>query len=168
MFAKPAVIRKTQLLPISLEEAWNYFSSPKNLKEITPDYMDFQVHTPIEELEGMYPGQMISYTVRPVLGLPLQWTTEITHVEDNKFFVDEQRVGPYTMWHHQHHFEEIEDGVLMTDIVHYMLPFGPLGWIARKLFVERQLEGIFSYRFEVCNKKFGSGKSNITTPTFKA
>lgn len=160
MVARPAVLRKTQILPISLDEAWDFFSSPKNLKEITPDYMDFKIHTPADELESMYPGQMISYTVRPLLGLPLQWTTEITHVEDKNFFVDEQRVGPYTMWHHQHHFEEIDGGVLMTDIVHYMLPLGPLGWVARKLFVERQLEGIFDYRYQVCSKKFGNHKTD--------
>lgn len=156
MFSIPSVLKRTQILPISLEEAWEFFSSPKNLKRITPEYMDFKVHTPEEELEHMYPGQMISYTVRPVLGLPIKWTTEITHVDTHKFFVDEQRVGPYTMWHHQHHFEALEEGVMMTDIVHYMLPLGPLGWIARKLFVERQLEEIFDFRYKVVGEVFGN------------
>ncbi len=155
MFSTPSVLKRTQVLPISLEEAWDFFSSPKNLKKITPDYMAFKVHTPEEELENMYPGQMISYTVRPVLGIPIQWTTEITYVEKHKFFVDEQRVGPYTMWHHQHHFEVLDNGVKMTDMVHYMLPFGPIGWIARNLFVERQLEDIFDYRYKIVDEVFG-------------
>ncbi len=162
MFSIPSVLKRTQVLPISLEEAWDFFSSPKNLKKITPEYMDFKVHTPEEELENMYPGQMISYTVRPVMGIPIKWTTEITHVDKYKFFVDEQRVGPYTMWHHQHHFEPMKDGVMMTDIVHYMLPLGPLGWIARKLFVERQLEEIFDFRFKVVGEVFGESQK-VTT-----
>lgn len=158
MFSIPSVLKRTQVLPISLEEAWDFFSSPKNLKKITPNYMDFKVHTPEEELEYMYPGQMISYTVRPVMGIPIKWTTEITHVEIHKFFVDEQRVGPYTMWHHQHHFESLDEGVMMTDIVHYMLPFGPLGWIGRKLFVERQLDEIFDFRYKVVGDVFGESR----------
>lgn len=162
MFSIPSVLKRTQVLPISLEEAWDFFSSPKNLKKITPEYMDFKVHTPEEELEHMYPGQMISYTVRPLMGIPIKWTTEITHVDTHKFFVDEQRVGPYTMWHHQHHFEPWKDGVMMTDIVHYMLPLGPLGWMARKLFVERQLEDIFDFRFKVVDEAFGESQK-ITT-----
>ncbi len=158
MFSIPSVLKRTQVLPITIEEAWDFFSSPKNLKKITPDYMDFKVHTPEEELEYMYPGQMISYTVRPVLGLPIKWTTEITHVEKHKFFVDEQRVGPYTMWHHQHHFEGLDEGVLMTDTVHYMLPFGPLGWLMRKLFVKKQLEDIFDFRYKVVGEVFGESQ----------
>lgn len=155
MFSIPSVLRRTQTLPTTLEEAWDFFSSPKNLRKITPAYMDFKVHTPEEELEDMYPGQMISYTVRPVMSLPIKWTTEITHVEKHRFFVDEQRVGPYAMWHHQHHFTSVEAGVVMTDVVHYMLPFGPLGWCARKLFVEKQLAEIFDFRYEVVGEVFG-------------
>ena len=161
MFSIPSVLKRTQILPITLEEAWNFFSSPKNLKKITPEYMDFKVHTPVDELEHMYPGQMISYTVRPVMGIPIKWTTEITHVDTHKFFVDEQRVGPYTMWHHQHHFVAIDNGVKMTDIVHYMLPLGPLGWVVRKLFVKRQLEEIFDYRYKVVAELFGESH-NVT------
>lgn len=158
MFAIPSCLKRTQVLPISLTEAWDFFSSPKNLKEITPAYMGFKIHTPEEKLESMYPGQIISYTVRPVMGIPIKWTTEITHVEPLKFFVDEQRVGPYRMWHHQHHFEEVEDGVLMTDIVHYMMPLGPFGLLARKLFVEKQLAEIFDYRLKVVDELFAKAK----------
>ena len=148
MFSLPAKLKVTQFIPISLDEAWDFFSKPKNLQAITPDYMGFVVHTPEDELDEMYPGQIINYTVSPVAGIPIKWTTEITHVRDNRFFVDEQRFGPYTLWHHQHHFKPVDGGVEMTDIVHYKLPLGPLGWMARKIFVERQLAGIFSFRYE--------------------
>ncbi len=103
----------------------------------------------------MYAGQIIEYTVKPLLGIPLYWMTEITHVQPHVYFVDEQRYGPYSMWHHQHHFKEIDGGVEMTDIVHYKIPFWILGDIANTLFVRSQLEGIFSYRTEVVNKMFG-------------
>lgn len=158
MFAIPSSLKRTQHLPITLQQAWDFFSSPNNLKEITPDHMGFLVHTPAEQLEKMYAGQLISYTVKPILGIPIKWTTEITHVEEGKYFVDEQRFGPYKLWHHQHHFEEVNDGVLMTDLVHYMLPLGPLGWIARKLFVKKQLDDIFDYRVEAVNRIFGKSE----------
>ena len=103
----------------------------------------------------MYTGQVITYTVKPVLGIPLFWMTEIKHVSDRQFFVDEQRVGPYRIWHHQHHFKEIPGGVEMTDLVHYQIPFGPLGQLANWLFVRRQLEGIFNYRWNKLEALFG-------------
>ena len=155
MFAFPSSLKRQQLIPISIDEAWDFFSKPKNLKEITPPHMAFKVHTPEDQLEFMYPGQLISYTVKPIAGFPIKWTTEITHVEKGKFFVDEQRFGPYKLWHHQHHFETVDEGVLMTDLIHYLLPFGPLGWIGRKMFVSRQLEDIFDYRVEAVEKLFG-------------
>ena len=147
------IIERTQDLPISLDEAWDFFSSPLNLKEITPAYMRFNVLSGGKE--KMYAGQIIDYTVRPVLGIPMYWMTEIKYVEHKKFFVDEQRFGPYSLWHHKHLFKEIEGGVRMTDIVHYRLPLGSLGSIAHGLFVRKQLEGIFSYRFEILEKKWG-------------
>ena len=103
----------------------------------------------------MYPGQIIEYTVKPVLGIPLYWMTEITHVVDKQFFVDEQRFGPYTMWHHQHHFKAVDGGVEMTDIVHYKLPFWFLGDIANTLFVKKQLQGIFDFRWKKVEDLFG-------------
>jgi len=141
-------------LPLNLASAWDFFSSPKNLKEITPAEMGFETLSNSDS-EKMFPGQIITYNVRPVLGIPLFWMTEITHVKENEFFVDEQRIGPYKLWHHQHHFKAIDGGVEMTDIVHYQLPFGILGQIAHFLFVKKQLEGIFSYRTEVLKSKFG-------------
>jgi ligand-binding SRPBCC domain-containing protein len=135
-----------QFLPISLEKAWDFFSSPKNLNEITPPEMTFKI---LNELpEKMYEGMMISYKISPMFNIPLDWVTEITHIKENQFFVDEQRVGPYSIWHHEHHFKAVEGGVHMTDILHYHVGMGPLGWIASKLFVDAKVQGIFDYRFK--------------------
>lgn len=149
-------LKRTQCLPISLEHAWQFFSSPANLKEITPPYMGFDITSDKRFLVKMYPGQVITYTVKPVLGIPLFWMTEITHVEEGRFFVDEQRVGPYKIWHHQHHFEAVEGGVEMTDLVHYQLPLGPLGDLAQVMFVRRQLNEIFDYRYKKLEDLFGT------------
>lgn len=140
-------LKTVQLLPISLPAAWDFFSTPANLKDITPAALGFEI---ISKHHGkhMYAGQIIEYTVKPVLGIPLYWMTEITQVVNQLYFIDEQRFGPYSLWHHQHHFETVEGGVKMTDIVHYKLPLGWLGALANTLFVKKQLTTIFSYRFE--------------------
>lgn len=148
-------LERTIRLPITLEEAWDFFSSPANLKEITPPHMGFDIKSSPTWLGKMYPGQIIAYTVRPLLGIPMYWLTEITHVREQAFFVDEQRVGPYSLWHHQHHFKAIPGGVEMSDVVHYRLPLGFLGRIAQALFVGKQLEGIFNYRTKVLEERFG-------------
>ena len=146
--------KTVQKIPIGLDKAWDFFSSPKNLQAITPGNLGFKI---VSEYHGdkMYPGQIIAYVVKPVVGVPLYWMTEITHVDDRKYFVDEQRFGPYTLWHHQHHFKAIEGGVEMTDIVHYKLPFWVLGDIAQTLFVKNQLKGIFDFRFKKVEELFG-------------
>ncbi|MBK9110066.1 MAG: SRPBCC family protein [Saprospiraceae bacterium] len=149
---------RTQKLPASRVELWDFISSPANLKEITPDYMGFEV-TNILGVEKMYPGMIIAYKVSPLFGLKLNWLTEITHVKDFEYFVDEQRVGPYSLWHHQHKLENIEGGVLMTDIVTYKPPMGILGIIANFLFIEKKLDEIFDYRKIVLEKKFGKFES---------
>lgn len=146
-------IKTVQVLPISLEKAWDFFSSPANLAEITPKNLGFNIISK-HHGEKMYAGQIIEYKVSPVLGIPLYWMTEITHVEQHKFFVDQQRFGPYSMWHHQHHFKEVPGGVEMTDIVHYKLPFWFLGDIANSVFVKKQLNDIFDYRFKAVEKIF--------------
>ncbi|MEI6411331.1 MAG: SRPBCC family protein [Bacteroidota bacterium] len=125
------------------------------MKKITPEKMGFVVHSDPEFLTNIYAGQIITYTVKPILGIPLFWMTEITHVEPGKFFVDEQRVGPYALWHHQHHFKEIPGGVEMTDLVHYRIPLGPLGDFAHWLFVRKQLKQIFDFRYETLEQFFG-------------
>ena len=143
----------TQELPISLDEAWSFFSNPANLKEITPAHMGFVV-TSKHHGDVMYPGQIIRYIVKPVLGIPLKWCTEITHVEDKKYFVDEQRFGPYAFWHHQHHFTAVAGGVLMEDILNYKVPLGFLGNIVDGLFVRKEVTGIFEYRKKVLTERF--------------
>ena len=138
-------LRKTQFIQKPLDEVWRFFSNPLNLSAITPGYMQFTVTSEIQSGE-IYPGQVITYKVSPLLGIPLFWMTEITHVLPRRMFVDEQRKGPYKLWHHQHHFEEKGDGVLMTDIVHYEAPFWVLGDLATRLFLKSQLEDIFEFR----------------------
>ncbi|MBK8698892.1 MAG: SRPBCC family protein [Saprospiraceae bacterium] len=147
-------LKTQQKIPASLDEVWDFISSPQNLKKITPSYMGFEItNGPIPD--KMYPGMIIAYKVSPVLGIPMEWVTEITHVKDRTYFVDEQRVGPYSIWHHQHHLTEIDGGVLMDDIVSYLPPFGPFGKIANSLFIASQLKVIFDYRFEAVEKIFG-------------
>jgi ligand-binding SRPBCC domain-containing protein len=150
-------IKTIQSIPVSLDTAWNFFNSPVNLKEITPTGMDFTI---ISQHHGnkMYAGQVIEYTVKPVLGIPLYWMTEITHVQGQQYFIDEQRFGPYSLWHHQHHFTPVEGGVEMTDIVHYKLPFWFLGDIVHALFVKQQLKNIFDYRYKKVEELFGTMK----------
>ena len=142
----------------SLEEVWDFISSPANLKEITPDYMGFDI-TSTGLPEKMHPGMIICYIVKPVLGIKTPWVTEITHVREKEFFVDEQRVGPYAIWHHQHHIEPIEGGVLMRDIVSYKPPFGVLGSIANTLLIRKKLKEIFNYRTEAIIKRYGEFKN---------
>lgn len=134
-----------QHLNAPLADVWRFFSDPANLQRITPEHMRFRM-TSGELPDEIYPGQIITYKVSPLLGIPLFWMTEITHVVPQKFFVDEQRRGPYRMWHHEHHFSEVDGGVLMRDLIHYQLPLGFLGTIAHWLFVRKQLTDIFEFR----------------------
>ena len=147
-------IKTVQKIPISLDKAWIFFSNPANLQAITPDNMGFKV---ISKHHGdtMYAGQIIEYTVNPLLGIPLYWMTEITQIKDNQYFIDEQRFGPYSLWHHQHHFKAIEGGVEMTDIVHYKNPLGVLGRLANTFFVKKKLDTIFNYRYQKVEELFG-------------
>jgi ligand-binding SRPBCC domain-containing protein len=143
-----------QYVNASMEECWSFFSNPKNLQKITPQDMGFQI-TDFDD-KKMYPGQLIQYKVSPLLGLKLSWVTIITVVKDNSYFVDEQRFGPYAMWHHKHFFEATENGVKMTDVVHYALPLGFLGRIMNSLVVKKKLTEIFSYREKMVDKMFNS------------
>ncbi len=149
---------KTQKLPVTISEVWNFISSPENLKEITPEHMGFVV-TSNTGKEKMYPGMIITYKVSPLLGIKLNWMTEITQVKDHEYFVDEQRIGPYSMWHHQHKIEPIEGGVLMTDIVTYQPPMGILGAIANSLLIKKQLQEIFEFRTIALEMRFGKFKA---------
>lgn len=143
-----------QHINASIEECWTFFSSPKNLQKITPETMGFQ----ITDFDGknMYAGQIIQYKVSPLAGLKLSWTTEITFVKDKEYFIDEQRFGPYALWHHKHFFEPTENGTKMTDVVHYALPLGFIGRIMNTLVVKNKLKQIFDYRVLAVNKIFNS------------
>jgi len=146
------LLRK-QELDISLDKAWDFFSSPKNLKEITPKHMGFEITSEFKS-EKMFAGMIIEYIVRPMLGIPLKWVTEITHVKENEYFIDEQRFGPYKMWHHLHQFKFENGKLIMYDLVNYVLPFGIFGVIAHKLFVKREVEKIFEYRRVILEERF--------------
>lgn len=152
--SKTYSLKRVQTINVSLQTAWDFFSSPKNLAAITPKEMSFEIRGG-EDIKRMYAGQLIEYTVRPVLGIPLYWMTEITQVKEGEFFIDEQRYGPYSFWHHQHFFLETENGVQMSDIVHYRLPFWIAGDIANALFVKKKLATIFDFRFQKIEALFG-------------
>lgn len=150
-------LKTKQVIPASVDEAWDFISSPRNLKEITPPYMGFDIVS--DGLpEKMYPGMIIAYKVRPLLGIPVTWVTEITHVVEKQMFVDVQRVGPYALWHHQHMIEPCEEGVLMTDIVSYRPPFGFLGSLANALMIRKKLSEIFHFRKQALEKRFGKAE----------
>jgi ligand-binding SRPBCC domain-containing protein len=147
-------IKTTQKIPASLKEVWDFISSPKNLTKITPGYMGFEVTT--KNLpDKMYPGMIISYKVSPLFGIKMTWVTEISQVKVIEYFVDEQRIGPYKLWHHQHHITAIEGGVFMTDIVNYSPPLGFFGGLANALFIRNQLKGIFDFRRIKIEEIFG-------------
>jgi ligand-binding SRPBCC domain-containing protein len=142
-----------QFLPISLEKAWAFFSSPKNLSVITPPSMEFKILSDLEG-EGIYEGMLIDYRVKPMLGIPVRWQTEISDVEENYSFTDQQLTGPYKVWKHTHTFTVKEDGVLMTDVIQYELPLGWLGKIVEKIIVRDKIKSIFEYRKHILNKIF--------------
>ena len=146
------ILEQEQFLPISLKQAWDFFSSPRNLDEITPKNLGFKIL--YQPGEVMYEGQIIEYKVKIAPGVWVPWVTEIKCVRENQSFIDEQRFGPYKFWHHLHHFEEVEGGVLMRDLVHYALPLWPFGEIGHSLFVRPKLETIFSFRREILDKRF--------------
>lgn len=147
-------IKTRQFLKSDIETVWNFISSPKNLSAITPDKMDFKILSDEEDLKMMYSGQIIEYTVSPVFNIRLHWVTEIKHVENKSFFIDEQRAGPYSFWHHKHFIKEVDGGIEMTDVVHYKLPFGFFGRLVNILFVRKQLEEIFAYRYKKLEQLF--------------
>ena len=151
-------LKVKQDLKMSLEDAWSFFSNPQNLSKITPPEMGFNITS--ETPKFMYEGQIISYKVTPFLGIKMNWVTEITHVNDKLFFVDEQRFGPYTMWHHEHLFIESGDKIEMTDKVSFKLPGGFFGRLFAPVLVIPQLKKIFTHRIKVLEKKFNNEEAN--------
>lgn len=152
------ILKTTQVLKSDMNTVWKFMSSPMNLARITPDYMGFQILSQEDDLKEMYPGQLIEYYVTPVMGIKMHWVTEITHVQDKQYFVDEQRFGPYTLWHHKHFLKEVPEGIEMTDIVHYKIPFGFIGKIANSLFIKNKVKEIFDHRYSVLEELFNHGK----------
>lgn len=151
-------LRKEQFLPISLQEAWAFFSSPKNLAKITPEHMNFKI---LYQSGGdkAYAGQIIRYRINVLPFIPVHWVTEITQVKEPFHFIDEQRFGPYALWHHQHHFQEVNGGVVMTDEVNYAIPFGIMGRLAHWLFVAKEVNRIFEHRFRTLAGFFSKGSN---------
>jgi ligand-binding SRPBCC domain-containing protein len=155
---KTYLLRTEQAIPISLEKAWDFFSSPLNLAKITPKEMNFTVTSDYNKETKMYPGMIITYKVSPIFGIKMNWMTEITHVKEGEYFVDEQRFGPYALWHHQHHFKPIKGGVLMNDILNYAIPYGIIGRLSNAVLVDKQIKKIFGYREKAITGLFGAYK----------
>lgn len=140
-------LQQELFLSVSLEDAWHYFATPRNLNEITPSDVVFEV---ISELpDKMYEGLLINYRLRPIFNIPINWTTEITHIKEKEYFIDEQRKGPYRIWHHEHHFKAVAGGVIMTDLLYYDIGKSFIGWLAGKLFVHQKVQSIFEYRSKI-------------------
>lgn len=137
----------TQIIPVNIQRAWEFFSTPYNLGKITPPAMNFRILNLLPE--QVYEGMFIIYRVSPIAGIPMEWVTEITHVRVPHFFIDEQRKGPYAIWHHEHHFEEVTGGTKMTDKLYYSLPLGPIGKMANRLIIKNKVLSIFEYRKKV-------------------
>lgn len=151
-------LQSVQKLPISQQEAWEFLSDPKNLKVITPDYMGFEILSGADR--PMFSGQIIQYIVTPVAGVKTKWVTEITHVKEGEYFVDEQRFGPYALWHHKHFIKAIPGGVEMEDIIDYKLPFGFIGQLTHPILVQPKLKEIFDYRKNKLIELFGDFKES--------
>ena len=141
---RPFTLERSQVIPIDIEAAWAFFSDPANLAKITPPTMDFRITSPPQP--ATYAGQIITYTMRPLLGISMDWATEITHVSRPHFFVDEQRFGPYRFWHHQHFFREVDGGTEVQDLVHYLLSHDHMARLVNRLIVAPRLKRIFDYR----------------------
>jgi ligand-binding SRPBCC domain-containing protein len=149
----------TQFLPVDLETAWGFFSDPRNLQTMTPPWLNLVPTSKVPQ--GMHPGLIVSYQVKPALGVPLTWVTEITHVVDRQLFVDEQRYGPYRFWHHQHHFREVAGGTEACDVLHYALPLGLVGDLAGGALVTRRIDEIFVYRRQALERRFDAGQQTL-------
>lgn len=145
-------VEREILLPIELDKAWQFFAKPKNLAAITPPEMRMEL---VENRElTMYEGMILRFKVSPLLGIKLNWFSEITRIEPRHYFIDSMIDGPFAKWHHQHFFEEVSDGTLARDIIHYKLPFGPLGKLANPLLVKKNVDQLFEFRTQKLNEIF--------------
>lgn len=144
--------QREQVIPSTIEKAWEFFSNPRNLSLITPPEMNFVITNKIPE--KIYPGLIITYKVSPLPLLRVDWMTQIVHAVENQYFIDEQRIGPYKLWYHIHQFEEVQNGILIRDIVYYVIPFGIVGNTLAGHLVKKKLEYIFDYRKDQISKIF--------------
>ncbi len=135
---------RKQHLNCGIDEAWEFFSNPRNLQEITPSYMGFKIKSGADR--KAYPGQVIRYTVSPLFNIPMEWVTELSQVVEQSYFIDEQRIGPYQFWHHKHFFTATDEGVHMEDVLDYKLPLGIIGKLMHAIYVKNKLKHIFDYR----------------------
>ena len=147
-------IKRTQVIPTTIKKAWSFFCNPENLKQITPSYLSFKILSRSDAGE-MYPGMIITYKISPVFNIRINWATEITQVKDQKYFIDNQIKGPYKIWHHEHHFTEIDNCIEMKDILYYEMPFGYFGKLLHTIFVKNKPEEIFNYRAQKIKELFG-------------
>lgn len=152
-----AELLREQFIPSTPEHVWDFFATPRNLDGLTPDSLRFRIVSDVPA--RMYPGLLIEYRISPLPGVWLRWLTEIRHLREGRSFVDEQRLGPYRLWYHEHRFEPVSGGVRMTDRVTYEIGWGPLGWLAERLWVRRELERIFDYRARKVAERFGAARS---------
>lgn len=145
-------LEQKQTLPISLEVAWEFFANPQNLTKLTPDWMQLTIKGDVPQ--KMYEGLIMTQEVKPLFGIPLTWVTEITHIKEEAYFIDEQRIGPYKFWHHEHRLKETEAGVELIDTLHYAMPFGIIGRMIHELSVKQKVAEVFRYRYEVLEEMF--------------
>ena len=156
-------LKKEQFLPISIHEAWNFFATPRNLNAITPSDLTFEFLS--DTPDKMYEGLFIAYRLKPIFNIPVNWYTEITHIKEHEYFIDEQRSGPYKLWHHEHHFKQVENGTLMTDILYYDIGKGFIGNLAGALLIDAKIKSIFNYRFITLKEHF---QQYISTKTHRS
>jgi len=145
-------LKRIQNLPVSQKKAWQFFSNPINLSEITPPWLSFRLTQTVPN--SIHAGMLISYRLKPLFGLPVTWISEITHVYEPDYFIDEQRFGPYKFWQHQHLFKAFGDGTQVRDIIHYAIGYGILGRLVQRFIVSPRLEDIFDYRHEKLKQIF--------------
>jgi ligand-binding SRPBCC domain-containing protein len=148
-------LHREQFIPASVESVWNFFADPRNLNNITPPDMNFEIVTG-GDTPPMYEGQIIEYRVAFLRGLRSLWLTEISHVREGSYFVDEQRIGPYRFWYHEHMFEMQKGRVKMTDHVTYAVPLSPLGEVVHAFWIQKRLAGIFDFRRQKIIELFGA------------
>ena len=141
------------VVPGEMDEVWEFFSNPANLQKITPKEMNFEILTDLKDV-SMYPGMLIRYKVSPIAKIRMNWVTEITSVKPFEYFIDEQRFGPYALWHHEHRFEKTTEGILMSDILHYGVPLGFIGQIVNEIMISRRIDHIFEYRQDIIKEIF--------------